>query len=59
MSKGRHVLTEEETAILESTKNEITTTIKTLMGNGVRDVNIALELTTHIKKIVKEEGEDW
>lgn len=52
--EGRAKLTEEEQAQIDSLKEAIDEVVTELKHNGVRKVNIEIELVWHIKKLLKD-----
>lgn len=55
MSRGRSKLNEQDEQVLDDVKRKISTAIALLRENGVRDINIEIELIWHIKKELKGE----
>jgi hypothetical protein len=55
MSKGRHILDEEDKRILEDIKERISIGVNVLQQRGVRPANIEIELMWHIKELLKGE----
>ena len=55
MDNGRHILNDEDKAILDDLKKKLDNGIKHLRFRGVRPANIQIELEWYIKNTLKEE----
>lgn len=55
MSGKKYKLDFEDIAILNKAKKEISIAVDLLQQNGIRNVNIEIELVTHVKNSIKGE----
>lgn len=55
MNTERHILDEDDNAILDSAKESIEKAIELLLKRNVRRTNIEIELLMHIRKSLKHE----
>lgn len=55
MDKERHILNEEDEAILDIVKSVLTDSINELLKRNVRRTNIQIELEQCIKEALKQE----
>ena len=55
MSGKKYKLDLEDIAILNKAKKEISIAVDLLQQNGIRNVNIEIELVTHVKNSIKGE----
>ena len=59
MSGKKYKLDLEDIAILNKAKKEISIAVDLLQQNGIRNVNIEIELVTHVKNSIKGEVTQW
>lgn len=59
MSGKKYKLDFEDIAILNKAKKEISIAVDLLQQNGIRNVNIEIELVTHVKNSIKGEVIQW